>query len=69
MENEKKYSLVFFDLDGTLLTDKKEILTENLNEINRIEKLGVKTVLCSGRQVNAVKRFKIARNISISNLY
>lgn len=58
------YKLVFFDLDGTLLTDNKEILKENIEEIKRLEKCGVKTVLCSGRQVNAVKYYKnLARNL------
>ena len=52
------YKLVFFDLDGTLLNDKKEILKENVEEIKRIEKLGKKAVICSGRQANAIKQYK-----------
>lgn len=35
------YKIVFFDLDGTLLTDEKTVLEENKREIKRVNKLGV----------------------------
>ena len=52
------YKIVFFDLDETLLTDEKTVLEENKKAIVDINKLGVQTVICSGRQANAVKMFK-----------
>lgn len=52
------YKIVFFDLDETLLTDEKTVLAENKEAIADINKLGVQTVICSGRQANAVKLFK-----------
>ena len=58
------YKLVFFDLDGTLLNDKKEILEENIKEIKRLEQMGTKTVLCSGRQINAIKYYKTLAHTS-----
>ena len=30
------YKIIFFDLDGTLLTDSKEILEENIAEFKRL---------------------------------
>lgn len=52
------YRMVFFDLDETLLTDEKIVLEENKKAIEDAKKLGVHTVICSGRQANAVKMFK-----------
>lgn len=52
------YKIVFFDLDGTLLTDEKTVLEENKREIKRVNKLGVETVICTGRQANAVQCYK-----------
>ena len=58
------YKLVFSDLDGTLLTDKKEILEENILEFKRLKKLGIKVILCSGRQKNAVKHYQLVAHSS-----
>jgi len=52
------YRIVFFDLDETLLTDEKTVLEENKKAILEVNKLDVNTVICSGRQANAVKMFK-----------
>jgi hypothetical protein len=53
-----KYKIIFFDLDGTLLTDNKTILDENKKEIKRVNELEIETVICTGRQINAVQYFK-----------
>ena len=52
------YKLIFFDLDGTLLNDKKEILEENITEFKRLKEIGIHTVLCSGRQINSLKYYQ-----------
>ena len=44
---EKK--ILFIDLDGTLLTDTKEITPENLNAIQRATELGHAVVVTTGR--------------------
>ena len=58
------YKLIFFDLDGTLLNDQKEILEENITEFKRLKELGIHTVLCSGRQINSLKHYQIISNSS-----
>lgn len=52
------YKIIFFDLDGTLLDEKKEVLEESKMAIEKVKKSGVEVVLCSGRQKNAVERYK-----------
>ncbi|MEH2952489.1 Cof-type HAD-IIB family hydrolase [Candidatus Merdisoma sp. JLR.KK011] len=44
---EKK--ILFLDLDGTLLTDSKDITPENLAAIQKATKLGHAIVVCTGR--------------------
>lgn len=43
------YKIIALDLDGTLLTDKKEILPETKKALINAQKNGVKVVLASGR--------------------
>lgn len=50
--------IVFFDLDGTLLTDSKEVLEENKDAIRRAKEIGIEIAICTGRQSNAAKEFK-----------
>lgn len=50
--------IVFFDLDGTLLTDSKEVLEENKDAIRRAKEVGIEIAICTGRQSNAAKEFK-----------
>jgi len=52
------YRIVLFDLDETLLTDEKTVLEENKRAIEEVNKLGVQTVICSGRQANAARAYK-----------
>ena len=44
---EKK--ILFLDLDGTLLTDGKDITPENLVAIHKATSLGHAIVVCTGR--------------------
>ena len=50
------YRALFSDLDGTLFDDNKNISSENLEAINRIKNEGVLFTICSGRQIDFVKR-------------
>lgn len=50
------YKIIFIDLDGTLLNDKKEISDKNLKQLNRVyNEKGIKTIITSGRQVGYIK--------------
>ena len=49
--------IICFDLDGTLLTDDKNILEENRNAIKRAKETGIEIVICTGRQNVAAKTF------------
>ena len=51
---EKK--ILFIDLDGTLLTDTKEITPENLNAIRRATELGHAVVVTTGRPLYSTLR-------------
>ena len=45
------YKVIFIDLDGTLLNDKKEISNENIKLLNRAyNEKGIKTIITTGRQ-------------------
>ena len=48
--------LLFTDLDGTLLTDDKRILDEDLESIGMMLSQGHKLVLCTGRPLTSAKR-------------
>ena len=51
------YKIIFIDLDGTLLNDKKEISDENIKQLNRAyNEKGIKTIITSGRQAGYIKR-------------
>lgn len=41
--------IVFFDLDGTLLTKDKTVLAENKEAIKRARETGIEIVICTGR--------------------
>lgn len=51
--------IVFFDLDGTLLTSKKEILKENVDAIKRARENGIEVCICSGRPQSAVRKYQV----------
>lgn len=43
------YKLICIDMDGTLLDDKKEISSKNLNALKNASEKGVKIAVCTGR--------------------
>ena len=48
--------LLFTDLDGTLLTDDKQILDDDMKAIEGMLELGHKLVLCTGRPLASAKQ-------------
>lgn len=52
------YKAVFLDLDGTLLTDEKNVSEENKKAIKYVQSKGGVVCICSGRQKDAVKVYK-----------
>ncbi|MDP4180336.1 MAG: Cof-type HAD-IIB family hydrolase [Bacillota bacterium] len=57
-------SIIFIDLDGTLLDSHKRISIENKNEIRRAQANGSKIIICTGKVFKAAKRF--AQEVGIS---
>lgn len=51
-----KKKILFIDLDGTLLTDEKEITTENLAAIQKATELGHAVVVTTGRPLASTAR-------------
>lgn len=49
--------LIAIDLDGTLLTDDKQISTRNQEVLAQAKAQGVKIVLCTGRPLQAIKPY------------
>ncbi len=56
--------LLFTDIDGTLTDSNGKIPEKNINVINRLAEKGVKTVLCTGR--NITKALPVARKLNIN---
>ncbi|MGX7075743.1 Cof-type HAD-IIB family hydrolase [Globicatella sanguinis] len=54
MDNIK---LVAIDLDGTFLTDTKEIPAANIEAVHHIMDKGIKVVICTGRTLPGTRRF------------
>lgn len=61
----QKYKLIACDVDGTLLTSKRELKKENISAIERAVKRGAVFVLATGRPYEGVK--KIASEIGEEN--
>lgn len=49
------YSLVFLDIDGTLLDSNHQIMPKTRQILNRLEKRGVPIILCSARSPGGVE--------------
>ena len=47
--NNKNIKIAFFDIDGTLTNNKKEVLSSTIDALNKAHEMGIKLVLCSGR--------------------
>jgi hypothetical protein len=52
------FKIVFFDLDGTLLTTDKKVLEENKRAIKNARENGIEVCICSGRQQGAVRYYQ-----------
>lgn len=55
---KKDIKTIVFDLDGTLLNNKKEILDETVDVINKLKEKGIKIILNSGRTFNGMWRMR-----------
>lgn len=49
------YSIVFLDIDGTLLNSQHQIMPQTKQLLNRLEKRGVPIILCSARSPRGVE--------------
>ncbi len=49
-----KYKLLVLDVDGTLLNDSKEITPHTLSTLQKVQQMGVRIVLASGRPTHGV---------------
>lgn len=52
------FKIVFFDLDGTLLTSKQQILDENKIAIKNALDNGIEVCICTGRQKTAARHYQ-----------
>lgn len=53
----KKYKLIVFDLDGTLLTQEFEILPSSIKALDDIRNLGLRVSIATGRSYKSAKPF------------
>lgn len=53
----RPYKLFATDMDGTLLSDRKEISEENLRAMRHLYKEGVQVAICTGRHLASVKEY------------
>lgn len=49
MQNQSKYKVIAFDLDGTLVDDQKHLLPSTLTSVLQVQQMGIKVVLATGR--------------------
>lgn len=52
-----KYKLIAIDMDGTFLSDDKEISKENIKAVQKAMDMGVEVVISTGRSGVALKKF------------
>lgn len=50
--------IVFFDLDGTLLTTEKEVLKENYEAIKKARENDIEVCICTGRPISAARTYQ-----------
>ncbi len=60
-----KYKLLVLDVDGTLLNDAKEITKRTLSALLKIQQMGVRVVLASGRPLYGL--MKVAKTLELGN--
>ena len=44
-----KYKMLVLDVDGTLLNDEKEVSMRTLNTLRKVQQMGVRIMIASGR--------------------
>lgn len=68
-EQSQKTKILFTDLDGTLLDDQKQISPYTKDVLQRWTSAGHKFALCSGRDMNSVKRVKEELGLDFPGMY
>ena len=63
------YKLVAIDLDGTLVTDEKELTKKTIETIKKASKKGVKIMISSGRSLYRLEKFIDALDLRKENQY
>ena len=61
-----KYKLLVLDVDGTLLNNAKEISKRTLAALLKVQHMGVRIVLASGRPTSACCRLQNSRGMATS---
>ena len=64
MNETGKLRIAAFDLDGTLLNSKKELLPSTILAIRRLKQIGVQVVLASGRHPKGI--WPVAKSLSLT---
>ena len=64
MNETGKLRIAAFDLDGTLLNSKKELLPSTILAIRRLKQIGVQVVLASGRHPKGI--WPVAESLSLT---
>lgn len=61
--------LIAIDIDGTLVTDNKELTQHTIDTITKARQKGIKVVLCTGRPITGVQQYLEPLNISGDDEY
>lgn len=69
MNNTAKTKIFFTDLDGTLLTDGKEISPATKDTLRKWTSAGNKLVLSSGRAIESVNNVRISLGLDFPGMY
>ena len=64
-----KYKLLVLDVDGTLLNDEKEISKRTLNVLRKVQQMGVRIMLASGRPTYGLLPLAKTLELGIYNGY
>ncbi|MCH5463068.1 sugar-phosphatase [Lactobacillus sp. LC28-10] len=61
--------LIAIDIDGTLVTDNKELTQHTIDTITKARQKGIKVVLCTGRPITGVQQYLNPLDISGDDEY
>ncbi len=62
-----QYKLLALDLDGTLLNEKNQVSPRDAQAVRRAQERGAQTVLCTGRNVRAVRASQFFSGLSLTH--